>query len=122
MLGGGTWATVNGVGQVAPLTNGKAVVDASLALTVTSAKSCAPTSSVTVTRKTKEPDAGASTVVVASFVVVNAGAPLVADTTLHWYEVIWRLHAATLSLASSVKLWPAKMVSGNCTATAGLEA
>lgn len=78
-----------------------AVVDAAVELTTTSAVSCRPILSVTVSRTVYEPDEGAVTVAVSVLAPTIETEPL---TTVHAYEAIVRLHAAALPAPCKVTL------------------
>ena len=90
-------------------------------LIVTSAVSCLPTSSVTVSCKTvTEPEVGAASKLVAAvFVLVNEPVPL---NFVHKYVVIVRLQAPALPAPDSATGWPPTTEAGRTTAAIGRSA
>src|SRR5262245_14634587 len=120
--GGPVCAMVMTGGQAGAASGAVAVVEAEIVVTATSAVSCAPWLSVTVSRNTKSPLVGACTIAAAWSAFVMVGGVPVDETTLHANVDTVRLQAAALGCPSSVIVCPAVTLAGTLTNAIGRSA
>ncbi len=97
-----------------------ALVSAAVGVTMTSAASWRPRSSVTVRRTVNDPDAGATTIAVSVFSPRIPGAPPL--TMLQKYVLMTRPHAAPLPLPCNCTFCPGDTLPGTLTAATGRSA